>query len=82
MKKEVKNKKITVDVLARMMANSFDKMEKNFETLTLEVKGVKNQLEDNNKRLDDIVLHRVHYDVYNKLETRVEFIEKKLEIKN
>jgi flagellar biosynthesis/type III secretory pathway chaperone len=87
MKKEVKNKKITIDKLAVMMNNSFESLEKKMATkedikgLKEDVGGLKNQLEGTNKRIDNLAMNRVKYEDHNKLKVRVDFIEEKLEIK-
>jgi archaellum component FlaC len=88
MKKEVKTKKVTIDKLAVMMNDSFEVLRKDIAgvdekvgNVEKEIKGVKNQLEGTNKRIDDFVVTRVKYEDHNKLKTRVDFIEEKLEIK-
>ncbi|OGI60020.1 hypothetical protein A2641_02485 [Candidatus Nomurabacteria bacterium RIFCSPHIGHO2_01_FULL_37_25] len=86
MKKEVKNKKITNIELLESINRSFSKVEAKIDTkveeLKIEIEGVKNQLVGTNKRIDDFVVTRVKYEDHNKLKDRVDFIEKKLEIKS
>lgn len=73
MKKAVKTKKITIDKLAIMMNNGFENLRKDVrEIITEETKGLKNQLEGTNKRIDDLAINRVKYEEYNKLKARVD----------
>jgi len=78
MKKEVKTKKMTVDKLAIMVAKGFEEVNRNMASiennLIYHIGGV-------NRRLDDMSLNRVKYEDHDKLKARMEFIEKKLEIK-
>ena len=82
-----KSDKMTIDKLAIMMNTNFERLEEKMATKTdidglkEEIKGVKNQLEGTNKRIDDFVTTRVKYEDHNKLKSRVDVIEEKLEIK-
>ena len=95
MKKDAK-KKMTIDDLAIVMAGSFDGFEKRLtkkiddvenglrkevEGVKKKVEGVKNQLEGTNKRIDDFAETKASKITYKELENRVNFMEKKLEIK-
>ncbi|OGI95368.1 hypothetical protein A2917_02265 [Candidatus Nomurabacteria bacterium RIFCSPLOWO2_01_FULL_42_17] len=75
MKKDVKNKKMTVDKLAIMVANGFEEASRNMarveNNLIYHIGGI-------NRRLDDMSLNKVKYEDYNKLKTRVDIIEKNL----
>lgn len=91
-KKSNKGNKVTIDKLAIMMNNSFDKLEVKIDTLEAKVatkEDLKNleermngKFEGIDKRIDDFVVTRVKYEDFNKLKTRVSFIEEKLDIKN
>ena len=74
MKKEVKTKRITVDKLAIMMNNSFEKLEAKMATKN-DIEEVKSKIEGIDKRIDDFVVTRVKYDEHNKLKIRVERLE-------
>jgi len=82
MRKKVKGGKVTTDKLAIMMNDGFETLRKDIAgvegKLTLEIKGVKNQLEGTNKRIDDLAFNRVKYEDHNKLEGRVDVIEKNM----
>lgn len=83
--KSNKGEDMTIDKLAIMVAKGFENMVtkddiKNMATKT-DIEGLKSQLQRTNKRLDDMSLNRVKYEDHNKLKGRVDFIEKKLEIK-
>ena len=84
--KKIAKKKMTLDNLAILMAGGFSGLEerltKKIDDVEKEVEGVKNQLAGTNKRIDDFVVTRVKYEDHNKLKDRVDFIEKKLEIKS
>ncbi len=83
-----KDDNMTIDKLATMVAKGFEGIETRMATkediniLKAELKGdivgVKNQIEGVNKRIDDLAVNRVKYEDYNKLESRVGFIEKKV----
>lgn len=65
-----------IDELAISTAKGFEK------TATKDdVEGLKNQIQGVNNRIDDISMNRVKYEDHNKLKIRVDFIERKLEIK-
>jgi len=93
MKKAVKKGKMTIDKLAIMVAKGFEntatkedlknleaRMEAKMATKT-DMEGIKNQIEGVNNRIDEMSLNRVKYEDHNKLKVRVDFLEKKLEIK-
>ncbi|MEK7128339.1 MAG: hypothetical protein AAB933_02140 [Patescibacteria group bacterium] len=89
MKGEAKTKKMTLDKLAIMVANGFESVEKKMATkddikdmaTKTDIEGLKSQIQGVNNRIDDISMNRVKYEDHNKLKVRVDFIEKKLEIK-
>jgi len=81
----VKNKgKMTLDKLATIMAGSFEGFEKRitenmdqrFDGIDMEIKGIKNQLEGVNKRVDDVYVNMVKYEDHNALKKRVSVSEK------
>lgn len=89
-----KSDKMTIDKLAIMMNTNFERLEEKMATkedikglqeqitdVKEDVAGVKNQLEGTNKRIDDFITTRVKYEDHNKLKSRVDVIEEKLEIK-
>lgn len=79
-----KNKAITNTELLESINRSFSNVEKKMvtktditavkEELMGEIKGVKNQLEGVNKRIDDFVVTRVKYEDHNSLVKRVQEI--------
>lgn len=75
-------KKMTLDNLAILMAGSFSGLEerltKKIDKVEEDIKGVKNQLEGVDKRIDDFVITRVKYEDHNKLKLRVDTLESKL----
>ena len=85
MKKEAKTQKMTLDKLAIMMNNGFEKLEerldgkldKKINEVKEEIKGVKNQLEGTNKRIDALAMNKISYEEHNKLKVRVDILEKK-----
>ncbi len=84
-KKKEKEKKITNLELLESINRSFSKMELRMATkddIKLEIESVKNLIEGTNNRIDDLSSNRVKYEDYKKLEVRVDFIEKRLEIKS
>ncbi len=96
MKKEKKNKTMTINDLAVVIAGSLSGFEerltkkidgvesglkKEIEGVKKEVEGVKNQLSGTDKRIDDFVETKVSRVEYKELKSRVDFIEKKLAIK-
>jgi len=72
-------KKISGEVssLEEKLNTKIDKLEEN---LTKEIEGLKNQLEGKNKRIDHFAENKISKTTYEKLVTRVDFIEEKLEI--
>ena len=88
-----KEKRITNSELLDSINISFSKVEekmatkddlKNLETKMAnkdDVEELKNKLEGINNRKDDMSLNRVKYEDHDKLKMRMDFIEKKLEIK-
>ena len=76
-----KNKKITNIELLDSINRSFSKVENKIDKIDIKVEGLKGQMEGVNKRIDDFVVTRVKYEDHNKLKTRVDFMEKKLESK-
>ena len=82
MKKVAKNKKMTIDKLAIMVAKGFENTAtkddiKNMATKT-DIEGLKGQIEGVNKRIDDFVVTRVKYEDHNSLVNRVQKIEAKI----
>lgn len=79
-----KEKKITNVELLQSINRSFSKIEAKMTTKedlkNLEEK-MSGKFEGVNKRIDDMSVNRVKYEDHNKLKTRVDFIEEKLEIK-
>ncbi len=77
-----KEKEITNKELLESINRSFSKVEEKIDTrineVKEEIKGVKNQLEGTNKRIDDFVVTRVKYEDHNKLKVRVDELESKL----
>ncbi len=77
--KKKKQKEITINELAQMVAKGFEEVGRNMarieNNLIYHIGGI-------NRRLDDMSLNRVKYEDHNKLKVRVDFIEEKLEIKN
>ena len=78
-----KEKKITNVELLQSINRSFSKIEAKMATKedlkNLEEK-MSGKFEGINKRIDDMSVNRVKYEVHNKLKTRMDFVEKKLEI--
>lgn len=74
-----KGGKMTIDKLAIMMNDSFERLEENMATKT-DIEGLKGQIEGVGKRIDDMLITRVKYEDHNKLKTRVDLIEEKLKI--
>ncbi len=77
-----KTKKVTIDTLAIIMNNGFERLEKKVDNIEKDVSfikkditGIKNQLEGTNKRIDDMAVNRVKYEDHNKLKARVDFLE-------
>ena len=81
MKKVSKNNKITIDKLAIMMNNNFEKLEEKMATKedlkNLETR-INGKFEGVNNRIDDFVLTRVKYEDFHKLKVRVEKLESKI----
>ncbi|MFA4975508.1 MAG: hypothetical protein WC839_00825 [Candidatus Paceibacterota bacterium] len=79
-----KEKKITNVELLQSINRSFSKIEAKMATKedlkNLEEK-MSGKFEGVNKRIDDISMNRVKYEDHNKLKTRMDFVEEKLEIK-
>jgi len=69
---------MTLDGLAVLIAGSFSGLE---ERLTKKIGDVENKLEGTNKRIDDFAETKASKIQYKELENRVDFVEKKLEIK-
>ncbi|MFZ1020055.1 MAG: hypothetical protein WAN61_03670 [Minisyncoccia bacterium] len=66
-----------IDQLAISTAKGFE------NTATKDdIEGLKSQIQGVNNRIDDISMNRVKYEDHNKLKARVDFIERKLEIKS
>ena len=78
-----KEKKITNVELLQSINRSFSKIEAKMATKedlkNLEEK-MSGKFEGINKRIDDMSVNRVKYEDHNKLKTRMDFVEKKLEI--
>ena len=69
--------KSEVDGLAISTAKGFE------NTATkIDIEGLKGQIQGVDKRIDDFVATRVKHDDHNKLKTRVDLIEQKLESKS
>ena len=69
--------KSEVDGLAISTAKGFE------NTATkIDIEGLKGQIPGVDKRIDDFVATRVKHDDHNKLKTRVDLIEQKLESKS
>ena len=73
-KNSKKSARITIDKLAIMMNNSFEKLEAKIATKN-DIEEVKSKIEGIDKRIDDFVVTRVKYDEHNKLKIRVERLE-------
>ncbi|MEK7190347.1 MAG: hypothetical protein AAB661_01120 [Patescibacteria group bacterium] len=73
-KNSKKSARITIDKLAIMMNNSFEKLEAKMATKN-DIEEVKSKIEGIDKRIDDFVVTRVKYDEHNKLKIRVERLE-------
>lgn len=75
---------MTIDKLAVMMNNNFDRLEGKLDKvegkldkkIDTKVEELKSQIEGIDKRIDDFVVTRVKYDDFNKLTVRVEKLEK------
>lgn len=83
-----KTKRVTIADLAKMIKEDVvDHMAtkedlKNLEEkIDTKIEGLKDQIAGVGKRINDFVETRVKYEDHNKLKARVDFIEKKLEIK-
>lgn len=78
----IKNKKskMTIDKLAIMVAKGFEKTATKEDLKNLEER-MNGKFEGVNKRIDDMSINRVKYEDHNKLKTRMDFVEEKLEIK-
>lgn len=83
-----KEKKITTSELLKSINRSFDKMEAKMVTkeevktiVQKEIEGVKNLIGGIEKRIDDFAENKVSRVEHKELKSRVDFIEKKLEIK-
>ena len=74
--KKNKQSKMTIDKLAIMMNNSFERLEEKMAT-KVDIEGLKGKIEGLDKRIDDFVVTRVKYEDFNKLKARVDIIEKK-----
>ena len=80
-KKSDRTSKMTIDKLAIMMNNNFEKLEEKMATKddlkSLETR-MNGKFEGLDKRIDDFVVTRVKYDDHNKLKARVGALESKL----
>ena len=74
-----KGGKITIDKLAIMVAEGFERTatKDDIERLEIKIESVENKLEGTNKRIDDFVVTRVKYEDHNKLKARMDVIEGK-----
>ena len=95
MKEEAKTKKMTIDKLAIMMNNSFERLEEKMATkedltdlekrmntkIDTKVEELKGQIQGLDKRIDDFAETKATKIAYKEVDNRVGFIEKKLEIK-
>jgi RAB protein geranylgeranyltransferase component A len=70
---KVEEKMATKEDLKNLEARMATKTD--IEGLKEEIKGVKNQLEGTNKRIDDMSMNRVKNEDHNKLKSRVDFLE-------
>ena len=81
---------MTMDDLAIMVANGFSGVATRFDKVEVDIKNIdkkidtkveelKSQIAGVDNRIDDISMNRVKYEDHNKLKTRVDFIEEKLE---
>ncbi|MEK7175535.1 MAG: hypothetical protein AAB693_01895 [Patescibacteria group bacterium] len=88
---KIKNKKVSVEDLAVMVAGGFDRMDKRMNIISNEIKevcdemkeefdGVKNQIIETNDRIDFLAESRVIYEGHQILKSRVERIEKFIKI--
>ena len=75
-----------MDKLAMMVARGFEntatKEDIKDMATRMDIDGLKNQIAGVNNRIDDVSMNRVKYEDHSKLKVRVDFIEKKLEIRN
>ena len=86
--KEVLNKLDTltnlVENLAISTAKGFSGVDGRFKDMDVKINEVKEELKSDingvNRRIDDLALNRVNYDIHNKLASRVDLIEEKISI--
>jgi len=71
-----------IDGLAISTAKGFESVDKRFDEVKEDIKGVKNQLEGVSKRIDDFAESKASKIEFKELNHRVGFIEEKLVIKN
>lgn len=69
-----------IDGLAISTAKGFESVDKRFDEVKEDTKGVKNQLEGVSKRIDDFAENKVSKITFKELDHRVSFVEKKLQI--
>ncbi|MFA6392614.1 MAG: hypothetical protein WCW54_00810 [Candidatus Paceibacterota bacterium] len=88
MKKVTKNKKITIDDLAIMVAKGFTKVDERFDKVENELNGVKkdiSEVKENLRTTRNDVLNIgdkfVPYHTFDQLTNRVSILEKKIKIK-
>ena len=81
--KKIDNVTDLVDKLAVSTAKGFESVDKRFDAvdkkIDTKVEELKSQIAGVDNRIDDISMNRVKYEDHNKLKTRVDFIEEKLE---
>lgn len=65
-----------IDQLAISTAKGFGSVDKRFDGVDMEIKGLKNQLGGVNKRVDDVYVNMVKYKDHETLKRRVEVLEK------
>lgn len=75
-----KNKKITIDDLAGMVAKGFNDMDEKIEGLRSDMKEMKKDMNELKSDMEDVKIglgHRVHIFEHRDLEFRVERLEEK-----
>ena len=70
-----------IDGLAISTAKGFESVDKRFDEIKEDTKGVKNQLEGVSKRIDDFAENKVSKITFKELDHRVSLVEERLEIK-
>jgi hypothetical protein len=81
MKKLVKNKKVTIDDLAIMVAKGFVNVEERFNKVEKDIKEVKENLRITRNDVLNIGDKFVSYHTFDQLVSRVNTLEKKAKIK-